>query len=311
MSVSTVASASPSSGAAAPAGVELPIARATTRQGWIDLLLVAAGFATIVLSWPAIGPCLVAAFLIAFGLVMPALNASAVRRSRDHSLLHLVPIEMADCFRSLRTATELAGVGDQQETRDAADEMVIDVAAILGGRSAKGGSQRRFVDCRMQVMAHLEADLSERHEVWNAALAEVDALDAPQASGDADAGREVPKASDEDQPDNGCLVRVFVVVLMPFLLFWELCRGAVRGVVALVDGLALRGRTVLRFAWRAVRRAAAALRSVFRQWNLLRQRVILSFKTARHELAAVRARMHRQLRITRRRLRRLRTEQHE
>jgi hypothetical protein len=125
------------------------------------------------------------------------------------------------------------------------------------------------------------AELRAHHESWREAVAEVDAL-APDAAG--------PCAG--PAPDGGgFLVGVMLVLLAPFFLAWELVTGAVRAVVALADGVALRLRTAARALVWAVRAAFALVGRTVRRWAELRRRVVAAAAEARGRFLAARLRV--------------------
>ncbi len=262
-------------------------------MSWIDALLVAAGVALAA----AVGP-LAGVPLVALGLVMPALRLSARRRAGGRGVTHLVPPEVAAAYADLRAAAALDGVPDGPAVVAEADDALLEVAAVLAGRPPRGAAQQRLVRARVAAWTATAADLRAHHDSWREAVAELDAL-AP--SPDRDAEPAAPRRAD------GALVGVLLVVLAPVFLAWELVTGAVRGAVALADGVALRLRTAghacvwaVRAAalglGRALRAAVAVLARTVRRWAELRRRVVAAAVEARGRFIAARLRLRLALR---------------
>ena len=59
---------------------------------------------------------------------------------------------------------------------DAADDVLLETAALLVGRPPRGAAQRRFVAARVRALTATAAELRERHEAWTEARAELDAI---------------------------------------------------------------------------------------------------------------------------------------
>src|SRR4051794_1737020 len=116
---------------------------ALTRR-WIDAVLVIASGATAIAGWPAIG------MLVAvLGLVAPL--ARWLRR--DNTIADdFVPAELVPSYREVLDAASLPGVDDGDAIKRA-NAIVLESAAILGGRPPKGGAQHRFVTGRARVLA--------------------------------------------------------------------------------------------------------------------------------------------------------------
>jgi hypothetical protein len=257
-------------------------------MSWIDALLVAAGVALALVVGPLAGVP-----LVALGLVMPALRLSARRRTGGRGVTHLVPPEVAGAYADLRSAAALDGVPDGPAVVAAADDGLLEVAAVLAGRPPRGSAQQRLVRVRVAAWTATAADLRAHHDSWREAVAEIDAL--------------APGPDREDRPAapgpaSGALVGVLLVVLAPVFLAWELVTGSVRAAVALADGVALRARTAGRaLVWavraavvglgRALRAAAAVLARTVRRWAELRRRVVAAAAEARGRFIAARLRV--------------------
>ncbi len=193
--------------------------------------------------------------------------ASTRVRTGPRGVAHLVPPEVAAAHADLRPAASLPGVPDAEGVMEAADDALLEVAAVLAGRPPRGAAQRRFVRVRTGAWAATAAELRAHHESWREAVAELDALAPPPP-----AAPEAP-AGDPAAP-GGWLVGALLVVLAPAFLAWELVTGVVRAVVALADGVVLRARTAGRaLLWAARAGAVLVVRSV-RRWAELRRRVV-------------------------------------
>ena len=269
------------------------------RRLWIDALLVAGGGACVAAGWPAAGVPLVVT-----GLVLPGVRRLGARAgARDGRLHRLVPPELASAHRAVVAAARLPGV-DAAGVVEAADDLLLESAALLAGRPPRGAAQRRFVAARVRVMEETAAALEERHGAWTAARAEVDGLATP-GLGDATEAAAPPEVV-EARSRPGLLVGVLVVLLMPAFVAWDLVRGTGRAAVALADGVALRLRTA---GVLAVRGICAAGRGVLRAgaaWWALRRHLVVAAGEARHRVVAARLRVQLHLRRARRGLRGLR-----
>jgi hypothetical protein len=190
-------------------------------------------------------------------------------------------------------AAALSGIPDSVEVIDAADEALLEAAALLAGRPPRGAAQRRFIAARVAAMTDATAALDERHEAWTQARAEVDAISFVALS-------EAPA-----QPARDLLVGVLVVVLLPAFLVWDLVRALGHGILALLDGIALRVRTLGCLIVRGVMAGAAVLQRVGDMWAGLRERLVDAVSEAHHRVAAARLRLRLRLRRARLRLRRV------
>ena len=262
-------------------------------MSWIDALLVAAG---LVLA--ATGRPLAGVPLVALGLVLPGLRLSARRRSGRRGVAHLVPPEVAAAHADLQAAASLEGVPDGGAVMAAADDALLEVAAVLAGRRPKGAAQHRLVRVHTEAWAATAADLRAHHESWREAVAELDAL-APLPPAEAEAHAD-SAASAETGTAGGWLVGALLVVLAPAFLAWELGTGTVRATVALADGLALRARTAGRALVWILRAGVALLARTLRRWAELRRRVVAAAAEARGRFLAARLRARLVLRRHRR-----------
>ena len=164
---------------------------------------------------------------------------------------------------------------------------MLEVAAVLGGRPARGAAQRRFVAAHVQAMDAITVDLHEQHDAWVAARAEVEAL----------AGTTIVAAPLDAPKRGGALVVLLVALMFPAFLVWDLVRLGARGVVALLDGVALRVRTIGTLSVRAARQLAVAAARVRRQWTEVRLAFATAGVEARRRVTA--ARLRTRLRISR------------
>ena len=257
------------------------------RRGvWIDVLLVAAGLWCAPTGWPALG-----AALIALGLVLPAVRWFGARRGSAQRVRHLVPTALMDSHAAVLIAAALPGVADPHTVIETADDVVLEVAAVLAGRPPRGATQRRFVESRVRMMKATTAELRERHHAWTEARAEVDSI----ASG-------VTLPAIAPQTRDGLLVRFLVVTLFPLFAAWDLVQLTARGAIGLCDGVALRLRTIARIASRAALTVAATLRDLSRRWTEVRTTIVRAVGETRHRFVATRVRVRIRLRQARRRL---------
>src|SRR5205823_1455134 len=141
--------------------------------------------------------------------------------------------------------------------------------------------------------ADTAAALRERHAAWTQARAEVDAISFVA----------IPER--HPQPSRDPVVGVLVVVLLPAFVGWDLLRAAGHGLVALVDGLALRVRTLGCLVVRAAAGVVAVLERVGHAWAGVRARLTFAASEARHRFVVARLRLRLRLRQIRRRVRRL------
>lgn len=248
---------------------------------WTDVLLLLAGVALAVAGRPEAG-----APVALLGLLMPLLTWQAGRAGRGRALYRKVPSDVAVAHRNVLAAAGLPGVADADEVVDDADDALLEVAALLGGRPPRGATQRRFVAARVAAMVSTTDDLRERHQLWTEAAAEVDAIGSP-----------VPAA---EESRGGVLVVVFVGLLFPLFLGWDLVRGVGRAVVGVVEGLALRVRTAGRLVVQGVASVGGLVARAFHAWASMRDRVVESAREAHHRVAAARLRMRLRLRRARR-----------
>jgi hypothetical protein len=209
---------------------------------------------------------------------------------------HLVPQEVALAHRDVVEATRLAGVVDGDAIVEAADDLMLEVAAVLTGRPVKGAAQRRFVDARASALTATAAELRERHQLWTEAQAEVDSI----------SGLTLPDRTEEAHTTGGPVVALLVVVLFPMFFSWDVVVVIGRALLALVDGLALRLRMIARLALLATQGALAFLARAREVWTYLRTTLLEAALEAHHRSSSVRLRLRLQVRRARRRVRLLR-----
>lgn len=269
---------------AAPADLPVPVAGRT-----IDVFLIVAGVALLLGGYPLFG-----APLASFGVVLPLVMRGKRPRTTP-SALRLVPAELNRSYLDLLTAVSLGGVDGASEITRCADDLVLEVAAVLGGRPPRGAAQRRFVEARVRAIEAMTAAAEERHAAWLAARAEVEAISAIPLSDPVPA-----------PPTSRSLVRLFVVVLFAAFILWDLGGLIVRAAMSLVDGLALRARAAIRLLMDAGLLIARFARRSLRQWRQVRAALVLAAREARGEAAAARTRLRLHMRSARRNVRRAR-----
>lgn len=254
------------------------------RRRWIDVAIVATGVTAIASGWAAVG-----AIVVAFGLVMPLVHWTR-RRDVASSVRHLVPPEVARAHADVLAAARLPGVPDPTMTAASADDVLVEVAAVLGGRPPRGAAHRRFVAARVAALQKAASELRDWHESWVAAQAELDLID--------------PKLLPQEAPSarrGGVLTTVLVIVLFPAFLLWDAARGIGRGAISALDGLALRVRTAARLVVRAGRFTASMVVDATRRWTDVRDRILAAAREARARFVAGRVRLRAQTRLARRR----------
>jgi hypothetical protein len=260
----------------------------TRRRRWVDALLVGTGASLVAASAMfGIGLLVLAIPVLLLGLVMPLVRWLG----RDRGLagaLALVPPELADSHRAVRAAASLPGVVDAARVNRTADDSLLEVAALLGGRPPRGAAQRRFVAARVAAMADTAADLQQRHEVWVAACDEVEAL--------------VPDTplQEPSETRSGPLVAVLVVLLFPLFLGWDLLRAMACGLVALGDGSALRLRTTGRLVAQLGSGAIGLLKRARAAWTGACDEVVAAVREAHHRVSSARLRVRLRVRRARR-----------
>jgi hypothetical protein len=266
-----------------PAPIDPPLPDGTRR--WIDAVLVVAGIVAAVEGLPVVGVP-----LLLVGALLPFLHWRARRAGGIEHLLRLVPAEVARAHQAVVVAAARPGVVEPAHVVAAADELVLEVAAVLGGRAPRRASQRRFVSVRVAALESVAADLGERHEAWRAAIRELDEL----------VPHEDHRAEIDDASGPGWLSVCLLVALAPAFLLVDLVRGTGRVVLALVEGIALRLRTVLDLVVAGARAMASAVAAARRGWRAFTAGVRDAARTARGRFVAARA-------LAMRRLRRART----
>jgi hypothetical protein len=262
----------------APRPVRVPHTGSTR---WIDLLLVTAG-AILALH----GLALAGVPLMLVALLLPFRQWRARRAGGIDHLLPLVPSEVADAHQAVVAAAGRPGIVDPADAITAADELVLEVAAVLGGRPARRSSQRRFVEVRLAALERLVTELTERHEAWRAAMDELDALASP----------ELGVTAVEPPAGSTWLSTLLLVLLAPAFLFVDLLRGVVRLAVALFEGVALRIRTVVDLVLAGLAAVGRAIAGALVSWRALVASVRLAVRTARGRFVAGRALAGRRLR---------------
>lgn len=265
---------------------DVPVPRPVTvptigSRRWIDLVLVAGGAVLTLGTLPLLGLP-----LLLTGLLLPLLEFQARRAGGIDHLLRLVPPEVADAHRAVVRAAGRPGVVEPDDVIAGADELVLEVAAMLGGRAARRASQRRFVAARIAALRSVAAELTDRHDAWQAAMDELEAL-APVDQGELIAERAAGP---------GWLSTMLLVLLAPGFLLVDLVRGAGRSIVALVEGLALRLRTIVELAMAVLRAVGRVVADALASWRALVAAMGEAARTARGRFVAGRALALRRLR---------------
>jgi hypothetical protein len=243
---------------------------------WIDVFFLSLAGALF-----AFGVPIAAVVPATFAVIMPGARWRARRREGTNPVARYVPAEVADAHRRVVRAARLRGVTDGAASVAASDRVLLDVATVLVGRPPRRGSTARFVEDRVAQLGRMADGLDEERAAWLAAVTEVEALSpSPPAEAPRDA-------------EDGRLVTVLLVVLVPFFLTWDLARGTVRVIVALAVGCRLRIRMAGRLLLRAGRVLHDRLGLVVRRWAHLRARLGGASREARRRFVAVRLRYRR------------------
>jgi hypothetical protein len=266
--------------------------RLAVRRRWVDVLLIVVGVGAITGGWRLLGVA-----LIGFGLVTPLLRRSGKRREAA-DLAHLVPPQLVAAHREVLAAAALPGVDGADAVIDASVDALLEVAAILLGRPPRGATQRRLVAAHMAAMAETAAQLRQWSEAWIAARAELEELCSV-----------LPPERPVDQVDDRAdlLVGVLTVTLAPFFIAWDGLRLTARALVLLVDGLALRIRTVACLVVRAASCIGALAVRAHQAWMAARVRVVAAAVNAHRRFGGTRAQILLRFRRARQHARRLDT----
>jgi hypothetical protein len=251
-----------------------------SRRRWVDALLIAGGIYVVSIGWPVVGIP-----LMAFGALSPLL-VLANRRSAPEDLLRLVPRDVASAYRSLREAALLAGApADARQVVETADDSLLEIAAHLGGRPPRGAAQRRFVARHVLLFHDDDASMRARHEAWVAAHAELDAISP------------VVETVSATQSRLRLTVALFVALIVPFVVMWDVIGGAGRMVVLTVEAVALRCRIVLQLIRRGTDWLVHALREAFALIRAWRSRLVDAVSEARQRVIAMRLGVRRRMRL--------------
>jgi len=108
----------------------------------------------------------------------------------------------------------------------------------------------------------------------------------------------------EDAAGAGWLSTLLLVLLAPAFLLIDLVRGALRSILAFVEGVALRLRTLVDLAMVGLRAAGRAIAGAIASWRALTTAMRDAARTARGRFVAARALATRRLRRGPRGLRR-------
>jgi hypothetical protein len=109
---------------------------------------------------------------------------------------------------------------------------------------------------------------------------------------------DIGPAHSAGSPDH--LATILLWLMAPLFIVWEIGAAACRGMSALVDGIALRLRTILRLLIRAFAAGGRAIVAAGRRWREARLRFIGSWTEARRQFTAARFRLSLRMRRARR-----------
>jgi hypothetical protein len=248
---------------------------------WIDLVLLA-GAVGAAAAW---GPA-AAVPLLVLGAALPLAAARRRRSVSSDRLRDLVPDEVAAAHRRVVALAATEHTQHRAEVLTAADDTLLDVIAVLGGREPRGGAQRRFVAAHLAALEQTAASLQEWHDAREAALAELVVL-VPEGT--------PPPLTRPDEPAPA-LAKILLVALLPLFAAWELVILAARAIVALADGVLLRARTLVVVSGRGLVRAGRSLSVARALWTDARAAVVLAAREAARDAIAIRARVRVQVR---------------
>ena len=215
-----------------------------------------------------------------------ATTTARPRRDRHRHLRRLVPDELAAAHERVRAAAAGPGIVDREGAVTVADDTLLEVAALLAGRTPMGDQQRAYVAARISYLDDLAVALEERGDAWQQAVADLDEL-SPEAA-------PPPGAPSKD----GVLVTAFVFALSPFIVTWEALRTFGRAVLTIADSTERGLASTWTWICCSVRHLYRSLLTALRRWRDDRDR--LRGREARARIVAARLRL-------RLRLRRLRT----
>lgn len=252
------------------------------RNRWIDALLLVGGVACLVAGWAVPGIA-----LLVVGAVAPLVRWTGRRRGAA-DVYDLVPESLSERHAAVVAAAELDGVVEPAAVVDAADDVLLETAALLVGRPPRGRAQWRLVEARVRALADVVAELEERHQAWVEARRELDEMAPPPAVETAPTER------------SGVPLRMLVAVLLPFFLTWDALAFAGRMALALVEGVAIRLRATGRVALRAGRVFTGAAAAARRSWTELRSTFATAARDARRVATAAGLRVRLRLRAARR-----------
>lgn len=255
-----------------------------TARWWIDALIIGVGAAALTQGWPA-----PAGALFILGLAFPLLRAVGMNgRSVEHAL-RFVPADLVHEHRRVRrAATAAAKEPSVARAVEIADEVALEAAAIFAGRPVRGAVHRRYVRQRCGMLRDLAHELEERTSALAAARAELEHLDV------------VDIAPLDPAPRSDYLATILLWLMAPLFIVWELGAAGGRVTSALMDGIALRLRTVLRLVFRAFAASGRVIRTAGRRWREARTRFIGSWTEARRQFTAARFRLSLRMRRARR-----------
>ena len=192
----------------------------------------------------------------------------------------MVPDELAAAYRDVVAAASLPGVARPEESmREPAISCSRWPPSSVDPVRAehRSGASSTFAPAALETVA---VELRERHTAWQRAVEELDAaVPAP-----ADPVKEAP-----DPAGTGWLSIVFLVVLAPAFVLVDGARLLVRTGLALLDGLALRLRTVVDLVRHGAVVVGRVITDTLRRWRELSALVMASVRRARRRFVAARA----------------------
>jgi hypothetical protein len=210
------------------------------------------------------------------------------RRDRCRSLRRLVPDEVAAAHERVRVAARRPGISEPGVAVDAADDVLLEVAALLAGRAPAGEPQAAYVAARTAYLDDLATALEERGDAWRQATIELESLSTVDAVAPADRPAR-----------DGLLVSAFVVALSPLFLAWDLVRGIVHGAIAAVHAAGRLVRSACSCVAGLLRRVGRSVVAAMRRWRSYRDRVTAAIREARARVVAARLRLRLRLRRVR------------
>jgi hypothetical protein len=239
---------------------------------WVDAVLLGVGVAALAAGW-----YLVAAVAVAAGLPLPLIHLFGVRGHGIERALTFAPDEIVAARERLqRAALPLNGSEETRLALEQADEIVLEAAAIFGGRPARGSTHERYVRQRCAVLDQLALALAERAGALDSARVEIEELD----------GIIHGVASVATAPSDP-LATALLWLLSPVFIAWEIGAMIGRAGAGFAVGVVLRVRTIVSLSARGWRSAGRTVIAVFTMWRDVRRRFLQSWEEARRRFVTV------------------------